>query len=102
MVSDLPEETFEPPSTPKGKLRAQINRLTVDFQYAIKHKLINRLRNLLKKAYDIAPSETEHLICHAEMIIRQHDEKEEQEDQPLSEETKEDDIFKHKKEDKAA
>ena len=30
-VLDLPRETYEPPSTPKGKLRSQINRLTIDF-----------------------------------------------------------------------
>ena len=30
-TEDLPPETYEPPSTPKGKLRAQVNRLTVDF-----------------------------------------------------------------------
>ena len=73
--SDLPAETFEPPPTPKGKLRSQINKLTVDFQHAIKHKLINKLRNLLKKAYDIAPSELENMICHAELIIKQNQEK---------------------------
>mmetsp|Transcript_8703 Transcript_8703/g.13489 ORF Transcript_8703/g.13489 Transcript_8703/m.13489 type:complete len:121 (+) Transcript_8703:79-441(+) len=69
-VHDLPDETFEPPSTPKGKLRNQISFMTIELNYAIKNKLINRLNILLKQAYFLAPSELEPLICHAELIIK--------------------------------
>ena len=46
-VNDLPQETFEPPPTPKGRLREQINYLTIDLQYAIKNKLIKDLEKLV-------------------------------------------------------
>lgn len=68
---DLPPENIEPPGTPKGRLRNKINYLVTDFKHAIKFKLTDRLENLLHQAYDLAPGELEHLICHAELIIRQ-------------------------------
>ena len=74
-LTDLPVETYEPPPTPKGRLRQKINYLTIDFQYAIKHQLINKLKVLINQAYEIAPTELENLICHAELILRQKEEK---------------------------
>ena len=69
-LDDLPRETYEPPSTPKGRLRQKINYLTIDFQYALKNKLINKLKVLIDQAYEIAPTELENLICHGELILR--------------------------------
>ena len=73
--SDLPPETFEPPTTPKGRLRAQINRLTVDLKHAIKNKLIFKIKGLLELAYDIGPTELEDLICHGELILKQSEDR---------------------------
>ena len=46
-INDLPRETFEPPSTPKGNLRNKINYLTIELKYACKNKLIPKLRPLI-------------------------------------------------------
>ena len=49
--------------------------MTIDFNYAIKNKLINKLKLLIPQAYDLAPTELENLICHGELILRQDYEK---------------------------
>ena len=69
-IEDLPNETFEPPCTPRGRMRDKINYLTIELQYAIKNKLINQLKGLVKNAYDIAPTDLELLICHGELILK--------------------------------
>ena len=35
-VDDLPPETYEPPPSPRGELRAQINNLTADMKVAMR------------------------------------------------------------------
>ena len=69
-LSQLPPETYEPPSTPKGSLRQDINFLTAELQYEIKHKHINKIQVLLQKAYDVAPGELENIICQGELVIK--------------------------------
>ena len=76
----MPPETYEPPATPKGKLRQEINGLVGEFKWAIKHKQVNRLLVLIRHAKDLAPGELEILICHAELIVKQHIEKEHKEE----------------------
>lgn len=66
---DLPQETFEPPSTPKGNLRNKINYLTIELKYACKNKLIPKLRPLLAQAEATAPTELQQLICQAELVL---------------------------------
>jgi hypothetical protein len=66
----LPKETYEPPPTPKGSLRQDINFLTAEMQYEIKHKHASKLQVLLTKAYEIAPGELEAIICEAELVIK--------------------------------
>ena len=69
-ISQLPKETYEPPPTPKGSLRQDINFLTAEMQYEIKHKHVSKLEVLLKTAYEIAPGELENIICQAELVIK--------------------------------
>jgi hypothetical protein len=75
-VDDLPPETYEPPATPNGRMRDMVNYLTIDMQYAIKNKLVKKLRDLIPKALQMAPDELELLICHGELVLQQELEKE--------------------------
>jgi len=69
-TNQLPSETYEPPPSPKGRLREEINFLTIDLQYHIKNKILKKLPLLIEKAYMTAPSELEVLICHAELLLK--------------------------------
>ena len=69
-LNQIPPETYEPPATPKGKLRLEINHLVGEFKYCIKHKLINRLCVLIRQAKDLAAGELEIMICHAELVVK--------------------------------
>lgn len=49
-IEDLPPETFEPPPSPRGELRQQINNLTADIHIAIRNKHYQKLQKLIKLA----------------------------------------------------
>ena len=64
-VEDLPAETFEPPPSPRGQLRQQINNLTADINVAIRKKHFKKLDKLVRTALDTAPTEMDYIICTA-------------------------------------
>jgi hypothetical protein len=47
-----------------------------EFKYCLKHKLVNRLEVLIRQAKDLAPGELELMICHAELVVKQHGDRE--------------------------
>lgn len=69
-VEDLPPETFEPPTTPRGTLGTEIRMLTVKMQKAIDRRHIQKLPRLISKALKLAPTEMEYSICQAELMVK--------------------------------
>lgn len=73
-IDDLPPETFEPPPSPRGQLRTDINNLTNEMNSAIRRKQYQKLPLLIKRAIELAPTEMEYVICSAQLMLQKRKE----------------------------